>query len=806
MFFCSRGPVLLRSPGNMLLFWISCGSLLPLLVLCNNGQECCTIQDNTQYHVSPVLESLRCYNDYSSYVRCSWEESPHPSSQPLALLYWDSPENRESLCKPYGQRALNPSNIKLTAQCQYNTKYFGINTNHVFFFNTSCPPALLLSKNVRVRPPVHLSPKLVERGGCLLSWKSPYPPSSLLTPTLNYQVNYRRSNQDDWTAVEVQDTQLSVKAEAQVPGFQYEAKVRARRKTGLWSEWSPLVTWLTEEDPVPGPSNAQCVLDNETTVTCSWEVKRDLAQFLTFHLSCKHNHTAPAQKCCDNTMVGVPSRGPVLEYSCSFHVQDLEQLEVELIPTRNSKTFKTHKNIRPNRPLKVQIEERDGNWILKWNPPDFDLTYQVHYQVQYWSNETKEDTTFINVSQGSHSLSILGVSLRPSECYLVKVRALVVPGERDPFDGAPSEWTDPVEWTTESASWSITTFLYVFISILVAIVFIALYVTIPACHRRVVLWEVSVPSPLKSKVLGEVIKKSPDRLLFHESERSEKTYICRVQTQESREENSLCSSCSSVPLWLNSDVKANGLFHSITKEGWKKYDPNSSSLHLLSVDRSGPPALDSSGFSFSGPYIFCGDSSPAPSEFLSLEPPCEEFDNTLSNSEPTSPSSSERSAPSLSESSEGYVAMPQVCAGLSRSTEGVSDGVTSAVVADDSKNTGNNNGNNDIMAWPKSALLPPGPSSMPTCSPPSENEDPPPAYTPPTTTTTPPTLPPVGPTLHTSGYCFLPALQALGGWGHVQSSGPPKGGSQEQQACRREMRQEEQCKEDPYVRLSQLAT
>ena len=48
-------------------------------------------------------------------------------------------------------------------------------------------------------------------------------------------------------AVEVQDTQLSVKAEAQVPGFQYEAKVRARRKTGLWSEWSPLVTWLTEE-------------------------------------------------------------------------------------------------------------------------------------------------------------------------------------------------------------------------------------------------------------------------------------------------------------------------------------------------------------------------------------------------------------------------------------------------------------------------------------------------------------------------------------------------------------------------------
>ncbi|CAB1341481.1 unnamed protein product [Coregonus sp. 'balchen'] len=738
MFFCSRGPVLLRSPGNMLLFWMSCGSLLPLLVLCNNGQKRCTIQENKQYHVSPVLESLQCYNDYSSYVRCSWEESPHTSAQaPLALYYWDSTENRESLCKPYGQPALNPNNSKLTVQCQYNT--------------------------LRVRPPVHLSQQAVERGVRLLSWESPYPPSSLLTPTLNYQVNYRRSNQDDWT----------------VPGCQYEAKVRARGKMGLWSEWSPLVTWLTEE----GPSNAQCVLDEENVVTCSWEVKRDLAQFLTFDL---------AQKCCVNTMVSAPSRGPMLKYSCSFTVQNSEQLEVELIPTRNTKEFQTHKHIRPNHPLNVQIEEIDGNWILKWNPPksNVELTYQVHY----WSNETQEDTRFLNVSQGSSSLSILGGSLRPSECYLVKVRALVVPGRGDTYEGPPSEWTDPVEWTSQPASWSATTFLYVLISVLVAIVFITLYVTIPACHRRVVLWEVSVPSPLKSKVLREVIKKSPDRLLFPESERSEQTYICSVQTLESRED-------INNPLWLTPDVKANGLFHSITKDGWKKYDPNSSSLHLLSVDRSGPPALDSSGFSFSGPYILCGDSSPAPSEFLSLEPPCVESDNTLSNSEPTSPSSSERTGPSLSGSSEGYVAMPQFSVGLSRSTEGVSDGLMSAEVGDDSKN----NGNKNIMAWPKSELLPPRPSAMSNGSLPSENEDPPPAYTP-STTTTPFTLPPVGPTVHTSGYCFLPALQALGGWGHVQSSGPPIGGSQEQQDWRRERGQGEQCKEDPYVRLSQLAT
>lgn len=44
-------------------------------------------------------------------------------------------------------------------------------------------------------------------------------------------------------------TNTSVKLEKQLlhPGHRYEARVRARASVGQWSDWSPVVTWKTEE-------------------------------------------------------------------------------------------------------------------------------------------------------------------------------------------------------------------------------------------------------------------------------------------------------------------------------------------------------------------------------------------------------------------------------------------------------------------------------------------------------------------------------------------------------------------------------
>lgn len=53
-----------------------------------------------------------------------------------------------------------------------------------------------------------------------------------------------------------------------------------------------------------------------------------------------------------------------------------------------------------------------------------------------------------SVPAGSTSYNILESSLAPSQDYQVKVRALVAPGDNFSYEGIPSEWSRPADWTS----------------------------------------------------------------------------------------------------------------------------------------------------------------------------------------------------------------------------------------------------------------------------------------------------------------------------------------------------------------------
>lgn len=63
-----------------------------------------------------------------------------------------------------------------------------------------------------------------------------------------------------------------------------------------------------------------------------------------------------------------------------------------------------------------------------------------------------QECSIQNISEGSVSLTILETSLDPSQDYQVKVRSLAVPRERSIYGGIPSEWTDPVGWTSHKGT------------------------------------------------------------------------------------------------------------------------------------------------------------------------------------------------------------------------------------------------------------------------------------------------------------------------------------------------------------------
>lgn len=63
-----------------------------------------------------------------------------------------------------------------------------------------------------------------------------------------------------------------------------------------------------------------------------------------------------------------------------------------------------------------------------------------------------QECSFQNISQDTMSFNILQASLVPSQEYQVKVRTLVVPGDKSIYGGVPSEWSGAVTWTSHEGT------------------------------------------------------------------------------------------------------------------------------------------------------------------------------------------------------------------------------------------------------------------------------------------------------------------------------------------------------------------
>ncbi|XP_031417218.1 cytokine receptor common subunit beta [Clupea harengus] len=622
----------------MHLTWVAC-----MLALAWRPKACLT---HSAPYESLAVSSLQCYNDYFdnfhikedyiSHISCSWRErlGLHRHT-PLALHN----ENRS----PCVVTSREECDGVLTVRCLYDASNisFTIGRKYTFYFHSplqSKPQHLSanLAQHVRVMTPQNLTVvPLQEVRGHRLSWDSPYPSSSPLTSDLRYQVTYGTPGQD-WTTVHRNDTALEIKGETLLPGQRYEAKVRARAGAWQWSQWSPLVAWRTEEEL--GPSEFQCVIDSVSLVTCSWKLKREHAQFLNYNLGCYHLSNNTRVECCPSPAVTSDPDSAVLEFRCSLCISDPRELKVELTPAHVSKVFKAETHIQPPPPPSFHVEEKkNGDFMLRWTRPGVVPGLPLSYEVRYGPKESDERKTFpVSVL----SLLLPGNSLLPSTRYIAQIRVLV--GQSETYAGIPSDWSTPVEWTTDTAAISLAIVLYVAVAIVVVFLFVGLVIILPKCQRRIRDWKLSIPTPTQSKVLSEVIKRKASVWLYVDSEK-EKVSMCEFQDPDLISVNLLSRlSSSKEPLWSSSEEE----------------DGDRDSLQLMTYrttsttgGRSG--VLDSSGMSFNGPYIFCNKECASSSGALSS--------SSSSSSEGfLSPVSNVSFLSSLSEVPGGYVATLQM--------------------------------------------------------------------------------------------------------------------------------------------------
>uniref|UniRef100_A0A3Q2Z3D5 Cytokine receptor common subunit beta-like n=1 Tax=Hippocampus comes TaxID=109280 RepID=A0A3Q2Z3D5_HIPCM len=444
--------------------------------------------------LAAVMESLRCHNDYEAYVYCKWREGPHIRA-PLQL--WFHTERGREQCEPFGAKVRDADGHR-TVRCRYETRSFSIGIQHTVFFVKddealcSSAPREPLKLSHLARTPVDLSKYDTADGQLGIKWSSPYPASSSLNKNMMYQLGYKAERQDAWTV-----------STRQISG--YEARVRARASVGHWSQWSPVLTWSMKEGDGQFP-NLYCVLDGEKKVMCSWEVSRELDHIITYQLNPVETalHMLTSKICCMHPTVTFDRSRALVRYSCSLFAAKPAHLLLELRPTRSAKTFRANEHICPRPPQQVRVSEKGNNWVVEWAEPSTASKVRLRYQVRYYRTQDKGASVLLNISQGSTSVSIPGALLNPSQHHRVQVRSVVIPGQGSLYEGSPSQWTEPEDWTSHAATWPITVIVYFGVGVIVVIVFIFLSWTVLTCKRKMILWVGAVPSPGKSKTLSEI--------------------------------------------------------------------------------------------------------------------------------------------------------------------------------------------------------------------------------------------------------------------------------------------------------------
>ncbi|XP_066563213.1 cytokine receptor common subunit beta [Amia ocellicauda] len=644
-----------RSPGTrrktpptpaMAHLWILCTASLLTLSL---PIHCTPPRAGTQptQQMSQAMQSLRCYNDYISQIECSWNETQEAHSlAPLTLHHWNQIKNRQ--CVP-SDPPVNRSQSVLEFRCRFNNSDLAIGILDSFLLHPlplhpqwPSLQALLLGDNVRPRPPRNLVYQMTQEGGTVLTWDSVYPLDHSLHSTLNYQLQYRRAPQD-WTEALVSKSQLALGD--LVPGVNYQARVRARVREGSWSEWSPLLEWRTKDISDWGPYNLHCDFDGLDEVTCTWEVKREVTSSILFNLTYHTSPTAQEQSCCPEA-VNSNSHDPLLLFRCQFPATTSSELQVHLRPAELQKEFLPNQHIKPPAPQAVSIEDKGDGLLLSWKLPVLNYEMVLDTQVRYWRDEQQEEKVeTIVVNQSTSSINLQLNQLSPGASYSVQARVCVShSGDELGYSGTWSDWSPTGHWSTPPDFSLPASCFYFLLSLSVATVAMFLFCLYRRAHTRINVWQVSIPSPLKSKVLKEIIRNSPGVRLLPQKD-FDRTNISKVQVLEILQPsfNTQCSDCSWSPVEEDS-----GSYQRITWAGV------SGTPLLLQCGDGGQgqggerrvwnQGCPSPSLNFTGPYILCPQSSASNPD---LGAPCSSYN-------PFSSIPSDQ----LGQSSNGYITDP----------------------------------------------------------------------------------------------------------------------------------------------------
>ncbi|XP_034633323.1 cytokine receptor common subunit beta [Trachemys scripta elegans] len=418
------------------------------------------------------MQSLRCYNDYTSQMTCTWQERTVARRFLNVTLYHEDNIDKRSTqipCEPQGGKELPICQDSCVCwSCHRNSTMFAIGLRDSYTFK---PDRLLqaelnvsLFQNVQPLPPQKLWINITEAGDFLLSWEAAEGTneSHWVHDELEFEVTYKRE-WESWeksSSVSVANSShCLLRRDALVPGSTYEARVRSKPSQGAgWSgqssEWSTAVSWKSQEGDEAQPKNLRCLFNGVDRLMCSWEVRTEVTSSVLFALFYRTPPASEETECSPVHEEELPGSHYLL-HSCEIYVTNPSRLSQYLItvrPKEEEKLIQASQNIKPLAPVNVTMTKmKDQEYELRWTKQilSYDHIGQ-RYEFLYWKTvDSLENAQIVNISNDKPPFIITLQMLEPSTHYRGKMRARV---HSDSYKGPWSEWSEECTWETESAA------------------------------------------------------------------------------------------------------------------------------------------------------------------------------------------------------------------------------------------------------------------------------------------------------------------------------------------------------------------
>ncbi|XP_058164741.1 cytokine receptor common subunit beta isoform X1 [Dasypus novemcinctus] len=458
------------------------------------------------------LQTLRCYNNYTSHITCQWADTQAAQSLVNLTLYRrlnDSEDPQPVPCELGNSLPWSdcPVSHCVPRNCSIPYKGFVIADRDYYSFQPDRP---LVSQRTftlaqHVQPPTPQDLRINGSGDALeLSWSVALggPRGSWLSQSdLEFEVVYRRL-QDSWEEAPTllsSSPQAMLGPELLVPSSSYVARVRARLAPGSGfsgrpSEWSPEVRWNSPPGDEAQPRNLQCLFNGADLLSCSWEVRAEVTSSLSFTLSYKASPDAGEEECAP-VLVEKPE-GPYTRHRCQIPVADPwahGQYTVSVHPKKEEKPIKSSENIQME-PPDLNVTNDRGSYSLHWSAKKLFYNHiEYTFQVQYRKEAATWEKSKTETLQNTHSMSL--TPLEPSTTYLARARVRVKPTSGG-YNGPWSEWSEEYTWTTE---WALPVWVLALILVMLTL---ALVPALRFCgmygYRLNRKWEEKIPNPSKS--------------------------------------------------------------------------------------------------------------------------------------------------------------------------------------------------------------------------------------------------------------------------------------------------------------------